>query len=126
MLNILIGTWLLLSAFALGMTGFTFWATLLLGIAVVGLEARSFYRRDARWATAGVGVLVLLTAFGAAFSGGSVQTRDLAFWNNFFCGVALVVLSLAFRVPLSRERWIPRPGAPERTYRSHRQHRVRA
>jgi phosphoglycerol transferase MdoB-like AlkP superfamily enzyme len=110
MLNILIGTWLFLSAFALGMSGVIFWVTLLMGLAVVGLEAMAFYRRDLRFGTAGAGLVLLVTAFAAGFSSTSLtQGRDLAFWNNFFCGVALVVLSLAFSGRVRKQGpWVPR------------------
>ncbi len=121
MLNILIGTWLLVSAFALGMRGFVFGATVVLGIAVVAIEAFSFWRRDARYGTAIAGGLVLATAFGAAFTPTALAAgRDIAFWNNFFCGVALVVLSVGFRVPVSRRRWTPHPDRPERPIGSRR------
>ncbi len=108
MLNILIGTWLMISAFALGLGGALFWVTFLCGVFAVLLEAGSFWRRDARYGTTLVGLILLLAGFATAFTGSAVTgARDNGFWNAFFCGLALVVLSLAVRTRVKAGPWMP-------------------
>ena len=108
MLNILIGTWLMISAFALGLGGALFWVTFLAGVFVVVLEAASFWRMDARYGTALVGLILLAAGFATAFASTTVTGgRDTGFWNAFFCGMALVILSVAFRSRVKSGPWVP-------------------
>jgi hypothetical protein len=88
-LNILVGLWLFVSAFVLRHSATQFTNTWVMGIIVAAIAALALAWPAIRYLNTLAGAWLIISAFALpAITAG-------ARWNNFICGIVVVVLSLA-------------------------------
>jgi hypothetical protein len=86
--NVLIGTWLFISAFAWPHTQTQAATAIFGGVATVALAILSIYSRQARYANAGVAVVIFVVSlFGPSMRDGTV-------WHNTIMAAAILFSSL--------------------------------
>lgn len=105
-INILIAMWVIVAAFSYKPPVSQFVSMLIVGVLVMAFEALAFFSNRLRFVDTIVGAWLVLSAF--VLPTGS----DFVLWNNFFCGVAIVVLSMV-RSRVKTGPWMEQRGRGE-------------
>jgi hypothetical protein len=98
MLNMLIGTWLIFSAFAWTHTPGQFANTIVCGLLTVLFAVLSLYSRRGQQLGALLAVWLFLSGLFAT------SVKDPTAWNNALCAIAIFICSLSMNSPLRRQR----------------------
>lgn len=86
--NVLIGTWLAVSAFAWPHNRPGFGFALVCGVLTAVLAIGTLYSKFARYLNALVAIVLVISTMTM------VSSRDPTYWNNTICGVAIFVSGL--------------------------------
>ncbi len=100
MVNILLATWLFVTAFAFNAATAQFWSLLLVSVLVVAFEALSMWRNELRFVDTVLGLWLVLSVWLLP------PRNDFIYWNNIVCGLLIVVMSM-IRSRVKHEPWVP-------------------
>jgi hypothetical protein len=100
MVNILLATWLFVTAFAFRPPSGQFVNLLIVPLLIVAFEVASMWRTNLRFVDAGLGLWLILSIWVL------YPHNDFIYWNNFVCGVLIAVLSMV-RVRSETGPWVP-------------------
>jgi|GEM_PF-966329 len=101
-INLLLGIWLIISAFTLAVSEEAYWNDLIVGIVVLILAATRLSRptegtKPAGWVNAAIGVWLIAAPFILSYQ------RDQEMWNDIIVG-ALLLIFAGWSASLPRER----------------------
>jgi SPW repeat len=100
MVNILLATWLFVTAFAFNATTAQFWSILLVSVLVLTFEVLSMWRNDLRYVGTALGLWLIVSVW-------LLPTRnDFIYWNNIVCGLLIAVMSM-ISSRLKHRPWVP-------------------
>jgi hypothetical protein len=99
MVNILLATWLFVTAFAFNPSPPQFWSMLIVSVGVVTFECLSIWRDQLRYVDAALGAWLILSIW-------VLPTRnEFIYWNNCLVGILIVALSMV-RTRVKGRPWV--------------------
>lgn len=110
LINMAIGTWVFVAAFAFHNPPAQFVSMLILGLLVIAVEVGAMWSNSFRYLDMVLGLYLAISGYILPVN------HHFVLWNNLCCGIAIGILSM-FRTRLPARRWDLPPTARRHTRR---------